>query len=200
MPNQSTTYQNRLIERFVSVFERYDEMIAARELDPIAWSLAQGEPDTLGFLHWRPARNCCSRSCLEEIYARLPGRFPPLFERLVLSYRWAEVDLGRYRLLANPPGTNLHGLLQQMSDRGLWDALIPAGFVQFAKGPDLNYDPVCFDMKSRNKRGDCRIVRIDHEEILCNYRVKVVAGLASSFEQLVLDTINGATQEPGAAG
>jgi hypothetical protein len=38
VPTPSTTYQNQLIERFVSLFERYDEMIAAQELDPIAWS------------------------------------------------------------------------------------------------------------------------------------------------------------------
>jgi hypothetical protein len=71
----------------------------------------------------------------------------------------------------------------------LWKSLIPAGYVQFGKGPDLDFDPVCFDIKSRTKRKDYRIVKIDHEEILCNYRVKVVAELAPSFEQLVLQTI-----------
>ncbi len=44
---------------------------------------------------------------LEGIYSKLAARFPPIFERLVLSYRWAEVDLTDYRLIANPPGTDL---------------------------------------------------------------------------------------------
>lgn len=53
----------------------------------------------------------------------------------------------------------------------------------------MDYDPVCFDVKTRNKNGDCRIVKIDHEEILCNNRIKVIAELAPSFYQLVLQTI-----------
>ena len=65
----------------------------------------------------------------------------------------------------------------------------PAGFIQFGQAPGGDYDPVCFDTKSRNGKNDCRIVRIDHEEILCNYRVKVMEEIAPSFEQLVMDTI-----------
>lgn len=30
---------------------------------------------------------------LEGIYAQLPGRFPKLYERLLLSYQWEDVDL-----------------------------------------------------------------------------------------------------------
>jgi len=113
-----------------------------------------------------------------------------LFERLVLSYRWTEVDLQTYRLLGNPPGLDLSGLLEGISgDPGLWEALLPAGYIQFGRGPDLDYDPVCFEMKSQSKGRDCRIVKIDHEEILCNYRVKVVTELAPSFRSLVEKTI-----------
>jgi hypothetical protein len=101
------------------------------------------------------------------------------------------VDLKIYRLLANPPGPDLSGLLLQISrDPGIWASLIPAGYVQFAKGPDMDYDPVCFDIKSRKTTGECRVVKIDHEEILCNNRVKLVAELAPSFRDLVLQTIN----------
>ena len=35
-----------------------------------------------------------------------------------------------------------------------------------------------------------QVVKIDHEEILCNYRIKVVAELAPSFEALVQSTID----------
>jgi hypothetical protein len=35
-------------------------------------------------------------------------------------------------------------------------------------------------------------VKIDHEEILCNNRVKVVAELALGFEELVRQTIESA--------
>lgn len=179
-----------LLERFVATFPELDEMTTTEELDPVAWQLGSDEADEYGWKEWRPIKVDTPLSALEPIYAKLPARFPLLFEELVLSYRWAEVDLGTFRLLANPPGPDLSGLLTAMSyDAALWDALLPAGFVPFGKGPDLDYDRVCFDVKSRRHSGDCRIVKIDHEEILCNNRIKVVGELAPSFVQLVRDTI-----------
>ena len=121
--------------------------------------------------------------------------FRPFYQRLVLSYRWAEIDLQSYRLLANPPGPDLNGLIGEITrDPTLWRYLLPAGYVQFGKGPGADYDPVSFDIRSRKKNGDCRIVKIDHEEILCNERVKVVADLAPTFEQLVVQTIDRASR------
>jgi hypothetical protein len=92
--------------------------------------------------------------------------------------------------MGNPPGAGLERFLREMSkDKGLWEALVPAGYLQFGRGPDIDYDPVCFDLSSRKKNRDMRVVKIDHEEILCNYRVKVVAELAPSFFDLLHDTI-----------
>ena len=81
---------------------------------------------------------------------------------------------------------------EDMKDKGLWETLIPNGYLQFGKGPDMDYDPVCFDISSRKNR-DYRIVKIDHEEILCNYRSKVVCEIAPSFRALVLQTIERAS-------
>jgi hypothetical protein len=183
----------RLLEEYVASFEKLDEMVVNEFSMPPAEQLAIGEEDEFGFRRWKPIKLETPQSFLQEIYAELPDqfRFPPLFEQLLLTYRWAVVDLSTYRLLANPPGQDLNGFFQQITnDPGLWEALIPAGFVQFGRGPDLDYDPVCFDMKLRKQGGDCRIVKIDHEQILCNYRIKVVAELAPSFYQLVLETIS----------
>ena len=171
--------QDALLEQFVASFEKLDELWTSKEIDPIAWELGVGEVDEYGHRNWRPLKVRTDRSSLEPLYTKLPGRFPPLFELLALSYRWAEVDLRAFRLLPNPPGTDLAGLFEQNSgDPGLYEALIPAGYVQFGRGPDLDYDPVCFDIKRRKKNGDCPVVKIDHEEILCNYRVKVVGEIA----------------------
>ncbi len=128
---------------------------------------------------------------------RGPSRlcFPPLFERLVLSYRWAEVDLGPYRLIANPPGSGLDALLHQMSkDPIIWNCLLEAGYMQFGKGPDSDYDPICFDTSARTENDDYKIVKVAHEQILCNNRVEIVAELAPSFEQLMLDTTDRANR------
>ena len=112
-----------LIEQFVSAFPKLDETADVAEIS------SDGAE-------------------LEPLYAKLPARFPPLFEGLVLSYRWAEVDLQTYTLLANPPGQGLSKFLGQLSkDPAFWASLRPAGYIQFAKGPDMDYDPVCFDIK-----------------------------------------------------
>jgi hypothetical protein len=109
---------------------------------------------------------------------------------LVLSYRWPETDLGRFRLLANPPGPGLEGLLAEMRrDAVLWEELIPRGWIRFGKGPGLNYDPVCFDLRRRRKDGDLRVVQLDHEEILCYSCIIEVAELAGSFRELVEGTV-----------
>ena len=185
-----------LLATYVATFPKFDDMLADEFSPPAAIQLAVESVDQ-GDQRWKPVRVETPRSHLQEVYAELPGRFPPLFERLLLMYRWAEVDLDTYRLLANPPGDDLNGFFQQMTnDPYLWDALSPAGFLQFGKGPDLDYDPVCFDIKTCKKGGDCRIVKIDHEEILCHDRVKVVAELAPSFYQLVLQSIEHARKTP----
>ena len=189
--------EQALLENYVATFGKLSQMVADEISFPTTVQLPVVSTDEYGFNRWEPIKMETPPSQLDEIYAKLPARFPRLFERMVLSYRWAEVDLGTYRLLANPPGSDLSGLLQQMSCApDLWAALLPAGFVPFGKGPDMDFDPVCFDIKSRKQGGDCRIVKIDHEEILCNYRMKVVSELAPSFYQLVVQTIERAGEAP----
>jgi hypothetical protein len=180
-----------LLEEFVASFSKLDEMtVRAEESDPVAWELRIGEVTEYGWSRWRPVKAETNRALLEPVYAKLPARFPPLYEELVLSYRWATVDLQSLRLLANPPGPDLGRLLAEISrDPAIWESLIPAGYVQFGRGPDMDYDPVCFEIKSRSKNGDYRVVKIDHEEILCNFRVKVVSELAPSFYELARRTI-----------
>jgi hypothetical protein len=185
-----------LLSQYVSVFEKFDEMSGNPSIYPIVGTLALGQPNDYGNVGWKPRRTEPQTSLMEGIYSRLPAKFPRLFERLLLTFRWADVSLDRYKLIANPPGPDLEGFFRGISkDPGLWEALIPAGFLRFGKGSDMDYDPVCFDMNSRKKNREMRVVKIDHEEILCNYRVKVVAELAPSFEALVLQTIEAANKK-----
>jgi hypothetical protein len=180
-----------LLEKFVNSFSKLDQMtVRAQESDPVAWELRSGEVAEYGLSRWRPVKSKTNRALLEPLYANLPARFPPLYEELVLSYRWVTVDLELFRLLANPPSPDLNRLAEVITaDDGLQESLVPAGYMQFGQGPDIDYDPVSFDIKSHSKNGDYRIVKIDHEEILCNYRVKVVSEGAPSFYELVLRTI-----------
>jgi hypothetical protein len=148
-----------LISKFAAAFRRFGKHIISESTEPAA---------------------------LVAVYSKLPAKFSPLYEKLVLRYRWEEVDLGLFRLLANPPHNDLSGLTNEIfKDPGLAESLIPGGFIQFGKGPDINYDPVCFDIKNRRKDGDYRIVQIDHEGILSNYKIRIVAELAPSFRDLL---------------
>jgi hypothetical protein len=186
-----------LLESCVATFPRLDEMVVDVAWFPAAAGLVVGDSDLSDYKQWEVVKVETPPQQLEEGYAKLPARFPKLFEQMILSCRWAEVDLGTYTLLANPPAPDLNEFFRQISkDPGLWEALVPAGFIQFGKGADLDYDPVCFDIKTRKQGGDCRIVKIDHEEIFCNNRVKVVAELAPNFYQLVQQTITLAKKAP----
>jgi hypothetical protein len=194
MSKKTIQRRQAIIDRFVASFEKLDEMTAFPH-ETIAVQFASTEPDECGWREWRPKRVVTGSAALGQIYAEIPARFPPLFEQLLLTYRWAEIDLADYRLLPNPLGPDLHGFFEQMSrDKAIWNALIPAGYLQFGKGADMDYDPVCFDIRSRGKDGDYKIVKIDHEQILCYDQVKVVGELAAGFEQLVLRTIEKASR------
>lgn len=98
------------------------------------------------------------REVFDPLYARLPGRFPPLFEQLVTAYTWeSEVDLGPLRLLPNPPGTSLAGL-----EEAVFRLPVElAGCIPFALGPDGA--PVCFDTERRRNDKDCPIVQAGSE-------------------------------------
>jgi hypothetical protein len=180
----------QLLREFVASFEKLDDLSSRFEMDPIAYELSFGDSDEDGLKKWLPIYHPTDRSYLEEFYKKVSPDLPPLYEELVLTYRWATVDLKSYRLLANPPGADLSGLLTEMiRDKGLWDALVPNGYLQFGKAPDVNYDPVCFDFNRRLRDGDCKIVQLDHEEILCNHGIREVSEIAPSFRQLMIQTI-----------
>jgi hypothetical protein len=176
-----------IIERFVRSFEKYDELLVPEYYDPITEQFAIKSPTESDRRHWQPVSQETGRDKLDSLYSKLPGRLPLLFEELLLTFRWAEVNLKLVRLVANPLGDDLSGFEQEVfKDRGLSSILLDGGFTQFGKAADYNYDPICFDTRKRSKDGDCRIVRLDHEEVLCNSRLKEVSQIAPSFRELAL--------------
>jgi len=138
---------------------------------------------------WRPLRIQTPPAALKAFYERVPGPLPPLYEQLILSCHWGEVDLGEFRLLPNFPPP-LDGLARAVqNDPFMFRVLSSHSLVQFGKGPDVDYDPVCFDLNQRSADGDCAIIKADHEEILNHERLRVVGVLASSFRELVHRTV-----------
>ena len=191
-----------LIEAFVAQFTSREPLRLFRQFslpegvgpDDVAPLLVEpwheDEDDDIGrWATWRPVRVQTPPDALATLYATVRGRLPTLYEQLILTYQWAEVDLGQYRLLPNFPPP-LDGLVKVITnDSFMFDVLSPHNLVQFGQGPDVDYDPVCFDLHRRSADGDCAIVKADHEEILNRERLRIVAVLAGSFRELVRDTI-----------
>ncbi|GAG22489.1 unnamed protein product, partial [marine sediment metagenome] len=69
------------------------------------------------------------------------------------------------------------------------DVLIPEGYVPFAKGPDVNYDPICFDLNAMTHRQDCPIIQFEHGSILCHLRIGDRWKRWSSFREFAGATI-----------
>lgn len=126
------------------------------------------------------------KDALVPIYQQLPAHFPPLYERLVLNYRWRKSELATFRILANPPGDGLDGLLDEIrQDEFLSSFCLSKGFIQFGQAPDVCYDPICFDTNNTSSSEKFRIVRLDHEAILCKERLRIESILSDNFEALV---------------
>jgi hypothetical protein len=182
-----------LLSRFAASFSRYDDDVAdagspAERVDPDTLGVVtcHGLPARSGFA-WRPLACTAPASALVALRAKLPGRLPPLYERLIASYRWREVDLCQLRLLANLPGEDgsLEPLAREiMADPAFVDVLFPRGLVPFGKALE-SYDPVCFDSTRPTLEGDCVIVRLDHEAVLVDNRVEVGEVVAASFREWV---------------
>ena len=94
-----------LLGQFVATFGKLDDLSSSPEIDPIAFELSISDFDEYGFKQWHPIQYQTDRSHLDALYKELPARFPPLYEELVLSYRWAEVDLRNYRLCESRVGS-----------------------------------------------------------------------------------------------
>lgn len=183
----SGTRDDDLLARVVATFEQLDDLMCVPS-EPPPPELASPEPDDGD--RWLPASIQTGRDQLETLYSKVPGPFPALYERLVLSYRWLDVHLGTAMLLGNPPGPTLDGLASAiLRDPFLISTLLPAGLIPFGRVSGGFYDPMCFDLRAR-KRDDCPIIQVEHESILCHDRIGETWLRYASFRDLVCKTID----------
>jgi hypothetical protein len=181
-----------LLERFVATFPQLDDLICLPN-EPVPPELASPESDDWDSWQgdrWRPAAIATGRDQLEALYHKVPGPFPALYERLVLSYRWLDVFLRTAMLLGNPPGPTLDGLAGAiLRDPVLTNTLLPAGLIPFGRVSDGGYDPMCFDLNAR-KKDDCPIIQVEHESVLCHDRIGKTCLRYPSFRELACETID----------
>lgn len=117
---------------------------------------------------------------------KLPFRLPPTYRSLLLRYRFPCFEVGSVSLFGNVDGLSRDELVvASIRDRWLTPVMHADGFIQIGRPDTGDYDPICFDMRRRTKSGEGRIVQLDHEEILCNERTRIVQNVADSFLDLL---------------
>lgn len=181
----------KLLTQFVESFARLDEVLALEEVPAELLVIAETETweSWQEFPRWQPLPMETDPADLDPLYQRIGGTFPPLYEQLLLSFRWLEVDLKLLRLFANPPGDNFAGLSEAIfADRALAEVLIPAGYVPFGRS-SVNYDPICFDLNARLRTGDCPVIQFKHEAILCELRIGEQWQRWASFRDLMSEVV-----------
>jgi hypothetical protein len=121
-----------------------------------------------------------------ELQNKLPKRFPRSFGSLISRYAFPAFDLWGIAFFGNTGAGNETDLeVAIFKDRGLCEVLLSKEYVQIGRPDTGDYDPVCFDPTGPINNREYPIVRIDHEEILCNCRIKVTSQIAPSFFKLV---------------
>lgn len=156
--------------------------------------LRNGIQDKYGLFDWSIKESKCDwiQGWFEAFEREMHLKFPPSFESLYSRYAFPAFQCGPVFLHANT-GYDLESEIsinwefkeRIFKDKGLVEALLPGGYLQFGNPHETDYDPICFDTKNRRDDGDCPIVGIDHEEILCWSKIRVAKVIASSFLELI---------------
>jgi len=127
---------------------------------------------------------------IEVLESKLPRRLPSSFRSLVTRYAFAPFDIGPLRFFGNTGLDEKDDLnVVIFRDRTMAQATLKNGYIQFARPDTGSYDPICFDAKKSAANREFPIVRLDHEQILCNGRIKVVEKVADSFFKFASDIV-----------
>jgi hypothetical protein len=130
-----------------------------------------------------PVREEANETRLELLEAKLHARLPQSFASFLSRYSFPPFDVLGISLFGWESASNSYTDEASAAKGGL--VLIPAGYVQIGRPDTGDFDPICFDFNQKNQNREYQIVQIDHEEILCNWRVHVSAELFPSFVKLV---------------
>jgi len=122
---------------------------------------------------------------LEKLQAGLARKLPQSFASLLSRYSFRTFDAGGITFFGweSESSEIFHDIAP--NEGTLSELLLPAGYVQIGRPDTGDYDAICFDSNAAKQNREYPLVCADHEEILCNYRVKIVGQLWPSFAELV---------------
>ena len=177
---------DQLIADFVASLQA--DQFFTHEDPPPAELNAGIDPADWNCVRWKPAQIETPKSELKLLNEKLLKPLPPLYERLVLTWRWLDVWTDRVRLFANPPETSLNAFAKHVLNDPVFNQhLVAGGYIPF--GLDINsYDPICFDTNSRLTDNDCMVIKFEHEAILSFDRIGESWVLWPSCRAMMLDS------------
>jgi hypothetical protein len=139
-----------------------------------------------------PLREEDNRARLNLFEGKLPKRLPQSFASFLSRHSFPAFDVGRISLFGWDSDSNAYTEEASAAKGSLSELLLPAGYVQIGRPNTGDFDAVCFDLNENSQNREFRIVRIDHEDILCNWRVRVSGELWPSFITLVDSVLSAA--------
>lgn len=130
----------------------------------------------------RPEDNASRLRMLEE---KLPERMPQSLESFLSRYSFKAFDVVGITLFEWDSDLNKYIIEASQPKNSLSELLIPEGYVQIGRPDGGGFDAICFDFNQQSQNREYRIVQVDHEDILCNRKVRVTGEVWPSFIKLV---------------
>jgi hypothetical protein len=190
MKNERNSELNRAAEAKVDSFvaEINRSRREALFLEEIPNSCVLSESEVSGMYHWRIVRSVDS-DWLPLFENSLPFPLPLSFHTLIERYTFPSFEAGPIRMYSVGIRESQDDYMElqkaALRDKNLVPMLFKNGYLPFARPENDNYDQICFDYRREGKKKEPAVVTIDHEEILCNSRIKVVEVIAASFDGLL---------------
>ena len=122
---------------------------------------------------------------LRDLEAKLPKRLPQSFESLLSRYSFLPFDASGISFFGWGQESTELSEVASPKKGSLSELLLPAGYFQIGRPDTGSFDAICFDMNDRNQNREHGIVLADHEEILCNSRVKICSQVWPSFRKFL---------------
>lgn len=173
-----------LIDSFVETLNSASLELLLQENVPLF--LRDGDPDQYGYCGWKVRKADC-KSRVNIFEQKLPKRFPPSYYSFISRYAFPAFQLGPIFLFGNTgQGNNWELSKRIFLDEFMSSHLLQSWYLQIGNPQKYDYDPICFDIK---RDTEWPIVQIDHEDILCNSRIRVKREIAPSFLEFVQEFV-----------
>jgi hypothetical protein len=142
--------------------------------------------------HGVPIRHEDNAPRLSGLEEKLPKRLPQSFESFLSRYSFPPFDVVGITFFGWESDSNLYITEALAAAGSLSELLIPAGYVQIGRPDGGDFDAICFDLKQKPQNREYRIVQVDHEDILCNWKVRVTGQRWHSFISLIESALSSA--------